>query len=69
MLLLYLKKSLAGGRWDINMEWQYDGKLYLTKETIYINWLKVKVKRELALNFYFKTLESKQCFTLPSFSV
>ena len=35
--LLIPKKSLAGGRWDINMEWQYDGKLYLTKETIYIN--------------------------------
>ncbi|CAM4040351.1 FixH family protein [Flavobacterium weaverense] len=35
--LLIPKKSLAGGRWDINMEWKYDGKLYLTKETIYIN--------------------------------
>jgi nitrogen fixation protein FixH len=35
--LLIPKKSLAGGRWDINMEWQYEGKPYLTKETIYIN--------------------------------
>ena len=35
--LLIPKKSLAGGRWDINMEWQYEGKYYLTKETIYIN--------------------------------
>lgn len=35
--LLIPKKSLAGGRWDINMEWQYDGTEYLTKETIYIN--------------------------------
>ena len=31
------KKSLVGGRWDINMEWQYGGKSYLTKETVYIN--------------------------------
>lgn len=31
------KKSLLGGRWEINMEWQYGGKQYLTKETIYIN--------------------------------
>ncbi len=35
--LLIPKKSLVGGQWDINMEWQYDGKSYLTKETIYIN--------------------------------
>ena len=35
--LLVPKKSLVGGRWDINMEWQYEGKSYLTKETIYIN--------------------------------
>ena len=34
--LLVPKKSLAGGRWDINMEWQYGGKLYLSKKTIYI---------------------------------
>ena len=30
-------KSLVRGRWDVNMEWQYDGKSYLSKETIYIN--------------------------------
>jgi hypothetical protein len=35
--LLIPKSNLVGGRWDINMEWQYDGKEYLTKETIYIN--------------------------------
>ncbi len=35
--LLIPKKSLVGGRWDINMEWHYEGKSYLTKETIYIN--------------------------------
>ena len=35
--LLIPKKSLVGGRWDINMEWEYSGKIYLTKETIYIN--------------------------------
>lgn len=34
--LLIPKKSLLGGRWDINMEWQYKGRSYLTKETIYI---------------------------------
>jgi hypothetical protein len=34
--LLIPKKSLAGGRWDINMEWQYEGKSYLSKETIYL---------------------------------
>ena len=31
------KKRLLGGRWEINMEWQYSGKQYLTKETIYVN--------------------------------
>ena len=35
--LLIPKTSLVGGRWDINMEWQYEGKSYLTKEVIYIN--------------------------------
>ncbi|WP_051219359.1 FixH family protein [Flavobacterium frigidarium] len=35
--LLIPKSKLVGGRWDINMEWQYEGKAYLTKETIYIN--------------------------------
>jgi hypothetical protein len=28
--------NLIDGRWDINMEWEYEGKLYLTKEVIYI---------------------------------
>jgi hypothetical protein len=31
------KGRLLGGRWNINMEWQYDGKQYLTKEVVYIN--------------------------------
>ena len=35
--LLIPIKSLVGGRWCVNMEWQYDGKSYLSKETIYIN--------------------------------
>jgi hypothetical protein len=35
--LLIPNKSLIGGRWDINMEWQYDGIAYLSKETIYIH--------------------------------
>ena len=30
------KEKLLGGRWDINMEWQYKGKQYLTKEVVYI---------------------------------
>lgn len=30
------KEKLLGGRWDINMEWQYNRKQYLTKETIYV---------------------------------
>ena len=35
--LLIPKSKLVGGRWDINMEWQYDGKSYLTKDMIYID--------------------------------
>ena len=35
--LLIPIKSLVRGRWGVNMEWQYDGKSYLSKETIYIN--------------------------------
>lgn len=35
--LLIPKSKLVGGRWDIKMEWQYEGEKYLTKETIYIN--------------------------------
>lgn len=34
--LLVGKEKLLGGRWDINMEWQYEGKQYLSKEVIYI---------------------------------
>jgi hypothetical protein len=30
------KEKLLGGRWAINMEWQYKGKQYLTKEVVYI---------------------------------
>ncbi len=35
-LLIVPKEKLLGGRWDINMEWQYEGKQYLTKEVVYI---------------------------------
>ncbi|MBL0012251.1 MAG: FixH family protein [Flavobacterium sp.] len=34
--LLIPKKSLVGGRWDITIEWEYDGKLYTTKEDLYL---------------------------------
>lgn len=34
--LLIPKKDLAAGRWDIIMEWQYNGIPYLTKDVIYI---------------------------------
>jgi len=34
--LLIPISNLEGGRWDINMEWNYLGKKYLTKEIIYI---------------------------------
>jgi hypothetical protein len=30
------KDKLIGGEWKINMEWQYNGKSYLTKEEIYV---------------------------------
>ena len=30
------KEKLIGGEWNINMEWKYNGKSYLTKEEIYI---------------------------------
>lgn len=29
--------KLVKGRWDVNMEWQYKGKKYLSKEVIYVN--------------------------------
>lgn len=31
------QQKLIKGRWDVNMEWQYEGKKYLTKEVIYVN--------------------------------
>ena len=34
--LLIPKKSLVGGRWDITIDWQYEGKLYSTKEDLYL---------------------------------
>jgi nitrogen fixation protein FixH len=33
--LLIPKSSLVGGRWDISIDWQYDGTAYLTQETIF----------------------------------
>ena len=33
--LLIPKKSLVGGRWDISVDWQYEGQNYLTQQTIY----------------------------------
>ncbi len=30
--LLIPKKSLAGGRWDITIEWKYEGKEYISKQ-------------------------------------
>jgi len=35
--LLIPKDKLIKGRWDVNMEWQYNGKKYLSKEVIYVN--------------------------------
>lgn len=35
--LFVSKDKLIGGEWKINMEWQYKGKSYLTKEQIYVN--------------------------------
>ena len=35
--LLIPKDKLVKGRWDVNMEWQYNGIKYLTKEVIYVN--------------------------------
>jgi hypothetical protein len=34
--LFISKDKLIGGEWDLNMEWKYNGKSYLTKEEIYI---------------------------------
>jgi hypothetical protein len=35
--LLIPKKSLVGGRWDITLEWEYDGVPYTMKEHLYLN--------------------------------
>lgn len=35
--LVIPKDKLLKGRWDVNMEWQYNGTKYLTKEVIYVN--------------------------------
>lgn len=35
--LIIPKDKLVKGRWDVNMEWQYKGTKYLTKEVIYVN--------------------------------
>jgi len=34
--LLIPKKSLVGGRWDITIDWQYEERLYTTKEDLYL---------------------------------
>jgi len=33
--LLIPKSNLVGGRWDISLDWSYDGKEFLNKKTIY----------------------------------
>jgi nitrogen fixation protein FixH len=33
--LLIPKSNLVGGRWDISVDWSYEGKEYLSKQTIY----------------------------------
>lgn len=35
--LLIPKSNLVGGRWDINIDWTYDGKKYLNKNEVYFN--------------------------------
>ena len=34
--LLVPKTKLAGGRWDISIDWNYNGKAFLNKETVNI---------------------------------
>jgi nitrogen fixation protein FixH len=34
--LLIAKNKLIKGRWDVQMEWQYEGLKYLSKEVIYV---------------------------------
>jgi len=35
--LLIPKSTLVDGRWDISIDWTYDGKEFLNKKTIYFN--------------------------------
>lgn len=35
--LLIPQQKLIKGRWDVSMEWQYEGKAYLSKQVIYVN--------------------------------
>jgi hypothetical protein len=35
--LLIPRNKLVKGRWDVNMEWQYNGIKYLSKEVVYVN--------------------------------
>ena len=35
--LLIPKSNLVGGRWDISIDWNYQGKNYLNKQEVYIN--------------------------------
>lgn len=35
--LLIPKKRLVGGRWDLTIEWQYEGVPYTMKEALYLN--------------------------------
>ncbi|MEO7975622.1 FixH family protein [Flavobacterium sp.] len=35
--LLIPKNKLIKGQWKVDIEWQYEGKKYLTKEVIYVN--------------------------------
>lgn len=35
--LLIPQRKLIKGRWDVSMEWQYEGKAYLSKQVIYVN--------------------------------
>jgi hypothetical protein len=35
--LLIPQNKLIKGRWDVNMEWEYKGTKYLSKEVIYVN--------------------------------
>lgn len=34
--LLIPKSDLAGGRWDITIDWQYEGKGYVSKEMLFL---------------------------------